>query len=166
MSYDSTVHSSFSDVTSDNGSRPTSVAIHIKSSKTYPFRKGVTIHLGRTETNLCPVAALTDYTNNRGNHHGPLFCFKTNKPCNRTSFVAKLREALGNTPSIKPEDFCGHSIRIGAATTVAKRGIPDNIIKMLGRWESSAYQLYIYIPCSELSKISKQSVANDLYINP
>ena len=60
--------------------------------KRLTFRKGVKIHLGRTETDLCPVAALIDYINIRGNHHGPLFCFKTNKHCNQASFVTKLRE--------------------------------------------------------------------------
>ncbi len=39
--------------------------------------------------------------------------------------------------------YSGHSFRSGAATTAASRGIGDATIKMLGRWNSEAYQLYI-----------------------
>ena len=149
------------DISWDQVSQPKSVAIHIKASKTDPFRKGVTIYLGGTGRDLCPVAALIDYINTRGYHEGPLFCFKDFLPCKRFHLVQKLRSVLANFPSIKEKDYCGHSFRIGAATTAAKRGIKDSMIKILGRWESSAYQLYIRTPRSELTRISKQLVSED-----
>ena len=37
--------------------------------------------------------------------------------------------------------YAGHSYRIGAATTASLCGIQDSTIKMLGRWQSSAYTL-------------------------
>jgi len=33
---------------------------------------------------------------------------------------------------------------------------PDNQIKMLGRWQSDAYQCYIKTPREELAKLSKK----------
>ena len=37
-----------------------------------------------------------------------------------------------------------HSFRIGVATSAKAAGVSDSHIKMLGRWQSSAYQLLIY----------------------
>ena len=51
--------------------------------------------------------------------------------------------------------YSGHSFWIGAASTVASRGIPEATIKTLGRWESSAYLLYIKLPREQLAGISK-----------
>ena len=52
------------------------------------------------------------------------------------------------------------SFRIGAATTAKEKGISDVHIKMLGRWQSSAYQLYIRTPQEQLAKLSKELVAS------
>ena len=37
----------------------------------------------------------------------------------------------------------GHSFRIGVASTAAAAGLPDWLIKVLGRWSSDCHQLYI-----------------------
>ena len=49
--------------------------MNIKSSKTDPFRHGVTLYLGQTGVDLCPVAAMIDYLAVRGIASGPLFQF-------------------------------------------------------------------------------------------
>ena len=46
---------------------------NIKASKTDPFQKGVTIYVGCTNNDLCPVAALAVYTTIRGTNDGPFF---------------------------------------------------------------------------------------------
>jgi len=39
--------------------------------------------------------------------------------------------------------YTTHSFPIGAATLAKDTGISDVYIKMLGRWKSNAYQLYV-----------------------
>jgi len=40
----------------------------------------------------------------------------------------------------------GHSFHIIAASIAAAAGFPDWLIKVLGRWSSDCYQLYIHTP--------------------
>ena len=47
-SYDSGVHLSFGDIAIDDLNNPTVLQVSIKQSKTDPFRKGVTLYVGRT----------------------------------------------------------------------------------------------------------------------
>ena len=56
--YDPGAHLSYGDVTLDSRESPTMAQVNIKASKTDPFRKGVSIYIGRTNNGLCPVAAL------------------------------------------------------------------------------------------------------------
>ena len=60
-------------------------------------------------------------------------------------FVGRVREAL-NAARLDPSKYSGHSFHVGAAISAARAGLPDHVIKMLGRWRSEAYQLYICMP--------------------
>ena len=152
-SFDPSVHLSVEDVAFDNASNPSSVSVIIKASKTDPFRQGVTLYLGKTDKDLCPVLAMSDYLCIRGALPGPLFRLPNGQPLRRKNLIETVRVALTKS-GFNASHYSGHSFRIGAATTAAKNGIQDNVIKMLGRWESSAYQLYIRTPRSELSAFS------------
>ena len=139
--------------------KPSSLRIRIKASKTDPFRQGVDIFVGRTGNELCPVAATLAYMVQRGPGPGPLFKFQDGKPLTRQRFVARVREAL-TSAGVDSSAYSGHSFRSGAATTAAKCGVSDAVIKMLGRWKSSAYQLYIKTPRDQLAKILMELVKN------
>ena len=75
------------------------------------------------------------------------------KPLTRATFVSKVKETL-TVAGVDCVAYSGHSFRSGAATTAAKQGISDATIKMLGRWKSSAYQLYIKTPRAQLAAYS------------
>ena len=156
-SYDPGAHLSVGDIAVDNLTAPQAIQVHIKASKTDPFRQGIYIYVGRTDTNLCPVAAIISYIQARGQTPGPLFRFASGQPLTRDSFVKRVREGL-QAAGINAAHYAGHSFRIGAATTAAAQGVEDSLIKTLGRWESSAYLLYIRIPRDRLTQISKQLV--------
>ena len=151
--YDSTAHLSHGDVTFDSQCTPTMVQINIKASKTDPFRKGVTICLGRTNSDLCPVAALAAYTTIRGCEDGPFFYFENRAPLTREQFV-KMTKAKLAAAGIDPTSYSGHSFRIGAATTASAYGVEDSLIQTLGRWKSAAYLLYVRVPRERLAHLS------------
>ena len=156
-SYDVGVHLNFTDVAVDSYDNPKVVKVRIKASKTDPYLLGVDIFLGRTHKDLCPVAAILSYMLQRGPGPGSLFKFADGKPLTRPRFVSRIREALSQA-GVNCAPYSGHSFRIGAATTAARQGIEETTIKMLGRWKSSVYQLYIKTPRDQLAAVSQRMV--------
>ena len=154
-SYDMSAHLSFEDVSVDTVQNSKVLRIQLKASKTDPFRLGVDIFVGRTGNELCPVSAVLSYMVRRGPTPGPFFKFVSGVPLTRPKFVAEVKEALA-IAGVDSGRYSGHSFRSGAATTAASRGVGDTVIKMLGRWKSSAYQLYIKTPREQLAAYSCQ----------
>ena len=135
--YDKEGHLSEGDVAIDSRSNPSVVRMHIKASKTDPFRQGVFIYLGKTGNDICPVAAVTAYLAARGRAPGPFFHFQSGAPLSRELLVKRVRQALEQV-GMDVTHYSGHSFRIGAATTAASVGVEDSMIKTLGRWRSTA----------------------------
>ena len=90
----------------------------------------------------CPLAHVRTYTAIRGLVPGPLFVDSRGQPVTRAHFNEQLKHALRfrNYPL---DQFSSHSFRIGAATTAAAQGTPDNQIQQMGRWRSDAFKKYI-----------------------
>ena len=156
--YDQAYHLCVDDVRVNSRSSPTFIQVRIKASKMDPYRQGVMIYVGRTANNLCPVAAVLTYMVARGQDSGPLFKWENGQFLTREAFVAAVRKALAEA-GIAPKDYSGRSFRIGAATTAAQQGLQDSLIKTLGRWESSAYTIYIRTPPATLCKVAKSLVS-------
>lgn len=153
-SYDPGCHLSLADIAVDNPADPAVLRVHIKQSKTDPFRKGIHLFVGRTQSDICPVRAILKYLVARGKKEGPLFMFPDGSYLTRQRLVEEVRLALGKA-GVDPSKYCGHSFRIGAATTAAERGMEDSVIKTLGRWRSLAYLEYIRIPRDQLASYSR-----------
>ena len=148
--YDPAVHLSVGDIAVDNPREPLMVRIHIKQSKMDPFRKGINLFVGKTSSDLCPVAALLGYLQVRGMDPGPLFRYQDGRGLTRVRFAEAVRAALKAAGVDQP------TIRIGAATTAAAKGVEDSVIKTLGRWESVAYLQYVRNPWERLTAYSRR----------
>ena len=151
--FDEKVHLCVADVVLDNKRNPSMVRVTVKQSKTDPFRKGVELFIGRTGTNLFPVAALLDYLSVRVSGPGRLFVFTDGWTLSRQRFVDRVRDGLVKA-GVDQTKFCGHSFRIGTVTTAAAKGVEDCIIKALGWWESLAYLRHVKLPREQLSGYS------------
>ena len=87
-------HLTISDVAVDSHNDPSMLRIHIKQSKTDPFRKGVHFSLGRTHSDICPVTSISQYLAIRGPGNGPLLLFRDGSPLSRAKLVQRVRSAL------------------------------------------------------------------------
>ena len=143
-----------SDVSVDKLPFPSFVRLFIKVAKSDPFRTSCVIVVGRNDSLLCPVEALLRYLHLRGSNPGPLFVFENGSALTRV----KLSSVISNLLKVCniEGDYTGHSFRIGAATTAARVGIPDNMIKTSGRWSSEAYRLYIRSSENDIARVSKK----------
>ena len=155
--YDPSRHLSLADISVDSRSSPSVLFLRIKTSKTDQFFKGATLQIGPSGFAVCAVRAMSHYLHVRGGSPGPLFILPDGTPLNRQLLTAFLRGRL---------DYCGyrgyyapHSFRIGAATTAAACGLPEHLIKALGRWRSEAYQTYISLPSSRLQQVASLLVS-------
>ena len=151
--FDPTWHLTPDDIMVDDRINPKCLFVRVKGSKTDQTRQGVTLCVGRTYTELCPVAAMVAYLSVRKMDHGPLFKLQTGQPLTRQKLVDLLKEAVKRA-GINAEGYSGHSFRIGAATTAAANGVGDAVIQTLGRWSSDSYTRYIRIPQDELAQLS------------
>ena len=147
-------HLTLQDLALDSLSSPETLRLHIKASKTDPFRKGSFIHIGRGKYPLCAIRAVVSYLTVRGAGPGPLFRLQSGQPLSRQLLTSWLRQIVASAGL--PGNFSSHSFRIGAATVAARQGIPDHLIQALGRWTSNAYQLYIRTPSAALAGLSSQ----------
>ena len=118
----------------------------------------VRLSIGRTGTKLCPVAALLVFIASKGTVPGPLFTFQDGSFLSRPKFVELVRDALVKE-GFDQQRYCDHSFRIGAATTAAKKGLEDSIIKTLGRWESVTYLQYVKFPREQMAGYAKLLVS-------
>jgi len=90
----------------------------------------------------------------RATGDGLLFKFKDGCLLTKERFVKAVREAL-SWAGIDANLYSGHSFRIGAATMAGRKGLSAEKIQALGRWESSAYLLYIRLSREELAGVSQ-----------
>ncbi len=151
--FDPSVHLCYGDVKAEGATPPRFLEVRLKASKTDPFRRGVSIYLGVTSSEICPVAAILDFMVRRGPSAGLFFGFSDGRFLTRDRFVAQLRLAL-QAAGLDPQLYAGHSFRKGAATTAAACSLQDSLIKTLGRWESAAYTVYIMTPRDTLCAVS------------
>ena len=101
------------------------------------------IYIAReAKTTYCPVIAVYEYVQKTGIKSGPIFQFASGSPVSCSYFADKLK-ALLTFNGFDTKFYKGHSIRIGAASSAAARGVPLQVIQHMGRWKSDAVKNYI-----------------------
>jgi len=141
------------DVAVDNPTAPRMLQFHLKKSKCDQFGMGADIVVGVTGATLCPVKAILEYIELRGNQPGPFFLNTAKGAVTKPWFIAQIRSILSQL-GLPQHHYAGHSFRIGAATTAAAVGIEDSTIQTLGRWQSAAFLQYIRTPKERLAALS------------
>lgn len=135
--------------------RATSVDIVLPSSKTDPFREGVTIRLAAVPgAPSCPVAALQAlYRSTPLPATAPLFAFADGSPLTRDKSIQTVRKYLALV-GLDPSKYAGHSWRPGAATAAKMAGFQEDDIQLLGRWKSNAFKLYFDLPPVHILRVN------------
>jgi site-specific recombinase XerD len=95
-------------------------------------------------SSYCPVRALSIFLVHRGDLPGNLFCDVFSRPVSY-NWYSKIFKMLVLSAKIN-HAFRPHCARIGAATQAAINGVPEDQIKRMGRWISSAYGKYLRLP--------------------
>ena len=103
---------------------------------------------------ICPTGRLAEYLlRTEGHIRGdePLFQEMVKnqstgiselRPLRYDHFIKRFKGLLAQAGA-DPSCFSGHSFRRGGATFARDAGVPDNIIKAMGDWQSEAWQRYI-----------------------
>lgn len=128
-------------------SKPDMFGLTLKRSKTDYNNEGMKVFIGCSGTDVCAFCSLKKYLESRGPVHkdAPLFVNTWGSPIKRGQFTDIIR-LLVSCCGLNPDDYSGHSMRAGAATTAADNTFEEHEIKMLGRWASNAYQIYLRNP--------------------
>ena len=130
--YDASTHLSLKDISIDNRCNPRLIKVHIKQSKTDPFREGVDIYLGATDNPICPVSGILPYLAVKGTQPGPLFITNDGKYLTRILFSTRI-DALLESLHVDTSQYNTHSFRVGAATTAAQAHIPETQVRQMAQ---------------------------------
>ena len=122
--------------------------IFVRATKTIQFQqRALTLPLPSISgSRSCPVAALRHHLAlNPGSGSTPLFSVLSGSqlhPITYRQFSVFLSKVISQL-HLDPSFFSPHSFRRGGATFAFDCGLPPEIIKCLGDWQSDAYLLYL-----------------------
>ncbi|KAJ7434035.1 hypothetical protein B0H11DRAFT_1758079 [Mycena galericulata] len=91
-----------------------------------------------------PEAAFQNHLSvNQPPRDGPLFAYRDGNR-HKALTKAKFLSIIGNTLKLAGlEPLQGHGIRVGATLEYLLRGVPFDVMKVMGRWASSAFEIYL-----------------------
>lgn len=136
------------------------VRARIKRSKTDHLNKGFLVYLPCMCPHACAHCSMHSYMTllqapcPPGT---PLFRHVDNKILTKSEFVKQLKFYISKL-GIPIDNYSGHSLRTGLATTAAAAGLSDWEIKMLGRWSSDAYLRYIRLAPTYMVNLTRKLV--------
>ena len=159
--FQSDVHLTPIDLLVDKKPFPDSLVVKLTKSKTDQLKRGFLVVLAHSVSQICPVSALLAYLHLQGPSQGPLILFQNGTVLTRVKFSKLVRETV--LAAGWSGNFTSHSFRIGAASTAASLGVPDYLIKALGRWNSNAYLLYVKLSRHQVISFKTYGLISTLY---
>jgi hypothetical protein len=124
-----------------------SYTIHLRASKTDPFRHEVDVRICWPEAVRALAAMLSQLPAPLRHPHMPLFALEDGTPLKRSLLLSVTSHLLRCT-HIDTSMYDGLSFRRGGATSLSSAGVSDRMVQMMGRWQSNVYARYIDIPLS------------------
>ena len=88
--FDPSWHFTPRDISVDSIENPSILKIHLKGSKTDQTKVGLDLYIGRTQNEVCPVAAILAYLALRGQDEGPLFMLSDGCPLSHQLLIHNL----------------------------------------------------------------------------
>jgi hypothetical protein len=128
--------------------------LHLVASKTDPYRHGVDITIAANDSPTDPLSAMSAVEElTPADASAPLFMMDNGSPLARDQLIRRFRSALA-AAGLNADSYNGHSFRKGGAQSLALARVPDHAIKVLGRWASDSYRLYIGLTASQFAAYS------------
>jgi hypothetical protein len=127
-----------------NGEFPAYMSLRLDQSKTDPFRRGTNVVIG----NVSAITHMLKYLQNRNQSLArlPLFVAADGQALTAGALVKFTQSLIQRANIPNAHLFLGHSFRKGGATSLHEAGMPDSLIKIMGRWASFAFATYIDTP--------------------
>lgn len=128
------------EVTTREGLTMTELAV--PTTKSAPL--GETLQYARQNGAVDPCAAWANHVSiNDPPKNGPLFAYRSKKghtPLTKSAFIKRLAVVAR---AANEEPLAGHGIRIGATLEYLLRGVSFEAVKVIGRWSSDTFILYL-----------------------
>ena len=138
------------------------ICVFLASSKTDHFHKGCPIIIGCTRTTICGACKawlLLQHHQHVGSSPEDPFFKINDRALDRVTLVNHIKN-LATSLGLDSSRYSGHSLRIGGATSAAEAGLSQSQIKLLGHWNSQAYQTYIKQDPLACADLAAQMAAN------
>ena len=120
------------------------MVVHLARSKTDPFRAGTEVVVADTRAVSAMLAYLAAADDLRPDD--PLFRSERGWALTVKELVAHTQRMLVAAGVADAHAYLGHSFRRGGATSLHLAGVPDSVIRIMGRWHSFAFARYIDTP--------------------
>ena len=131
--------------------------VTVKCPKECKDGKPTVVDVFESGGNLCPVTAFRKWSNIRKPEVGlPLFRDGRGIPMTAKKFNNYLRTLLGDQAEERGGTITSHSFRAGITTIMGTMGFDDEEIKVVGRWSSRAFTIYMKGPRTQRAKIAKK----------
>jgi len=131
--------------------------VTLKCPKECKDGKPTVVDVFESGGNLCPVTAYRKWAKVSKPEEGlPLFRDSNGSSMTARRFNSYLKTLLGDQAERRGGTITSHSFRAGITTIMGTMGFDDEEIKLVGRWSSRAFTIYMKGPRTQRAKIAKK----------